>query len=94
VKYSKSKQIGDRGEHLAASHVIKLFRWPFRLQTVDTGIDAEYEITDGNDETLGFIAKVQIKSTDADFVPGTNTCYVDERHINYWKHFSVPVVFF
>jgi hypothetical protein len=93
MKYTLALQIGDQGEHIVARQIIKWFGWPCRLQERDTGIDAEYELTTNNGDVLGKIVKIQVKTTQSRFQSGSNSFYLDERHVNYWKNFSVPVVF-
>ena len=93
MKYSKEKQIGDQGEHLVAMTITRMFGWPCRLQDKDTGIDAEYETTDDQGEVTGEIVKIQVKTKEEMFNLGINGFYPEENHVNYWKEFSVPVVF-
>ncbi len=93
MQYAKEHQIGDQGEHLVAMTFIKLFGWPCRLQEVDTGIDAEYETTREDNSVTGHIVKLQVKTTASSFARGDNVAYVKQKHLDYWKEFSVPVVF-
>lgn len=94
MQYTNENQTGDAGEHLVAYQFIRHFQWACRLQDKpDTGIDAEYELVDANFEALGKIAKIQVKATAAAFKPGNNDFYVDQRHLDYWQNFSVPVIF-
>ena len=93
MKYTEEQRTGDVGEHLVAVCFIRLFGWVCRLQDRDTGIDAEYETTEVGEVLSGQVVKLQIKATDANFKVGDNSFYVKEDHINYWKNFSVPVVF-
>ncbi|GAB3092624.1 DUF4365 domain-containing protein [Lysobacter terrae] len=93
MQYDEKKIIGDIGELTVAKAFIKYFRWPCRQQTTDLGIDAEVEALDDNGASTGKIVKVQVKATMKPFTDGTNTSYPDREHIEYWKNFSVPVLY-
>jgi hypothetical protein len=90
MKYTKRNIIGDAGEHLVASRIIKLFGFPCRLTNIDIGIDAEIEIIDNEHNSTGQFFKCQIKTTEADRFHW----YVDKIHIDYWNKLKVPVIIF
>jgi hypothetical protein len=92
MKYTESQIIGDLGEIAVSRAFIKYFRWPCRRQSVDLGIDAEIEITDGELNSTGKVVKVQVKATMKPFEDGINVINLESRHIDYWKSFSVPVL--
>jgi|GEM_PF-5897772 arsenate reductase-like glutaredoxin family protein len=90
MKYSDNNIIGDSGEHLVASRIIKLFGFPCRLTNIDIGIDAEIEIIDKNSNSTGQFIKCQIKSTrNKKF-----NWYIDKIHIEYWNKLKIPVIIF
>lgn len=91
--YMRENQIGDQGELLVARLFIKHFKWICRLQEVDIGIDAEYEVVDANCNATGKVAKIQVKATSKAFTKGANDFYIEQHHLNYWQSFSLPVVF-
>jgi len=90
MQYSSTNIIGDAGEHLVASRVINLFKFPCRLIGIDIGIDAEIEIIDDNYKSTGEFIRCQIKTTTSD----TFYLYIDEEHMAYWNKMSMPVVVF
>ncbi|KMM75572.1 MULTISPECIES: DUF4365 domain-containing protein [unclassified Xanthomonas] len=92
MRYTEQQIIGDLGELAVARAFIRYFRWPCRRQTVDLGVDAEVEITDDDLNATGKIVKVQVKASMSPFVDGKNTVYLETRHVDYWKDFSVPVL--
>jgi len=95
MQYDKRSQNGDAGENLAVARVIKLFGWPCRLQKeADLGIDAEIEIMEGDGSSSGNLIKVQIKTVDSIKSDAEHAIYVDDRHIEYWKTFCLPILVF
>ncbi|HBP6016940.1 DUF4365 domain-containing protein [Pseudomonas sp. GD04087] len=91
MEYPKRSRHGDAGEYLMAYTFTKLFGWPCRLYGVDIGVDGETEVMDANGKSDGDIIKIQVKSFSA--MQGTDfSVYVDERHIQYWKRFCLPVI--
>lgn len=90
MKYYLSNIIGDAGEHLFASRIIKLFHFPCRLINIDIGIDAEIEIIDDNFKSTGVFLKCQVKTTTSDKF----YIYVEEGHLEYWNKINVPVIVF
>jgi hypothetical protein len=91
VEYPKRSRHGDAGEYLMAYTFTKLFGWPCRLYGVDIGVDGETEVMDADGKSDGDIIKIQVKSFSA--IQGTDfSVYVDERHIQYWKRFCLPVI--
>ena len=91
--YMRENQIGDQGELLVARLFIKHFKWICRLQDVDIGIDAEYEVVGTACNATGKVAKIQVKATSKAFTKGINDFYIEQHHLNYWQTFSLPVVF-
>jgi len=93
MEYTIRNSSGDIGEHLVAFKFLKLFRWPCRLYGIDIGVDAEVEILDDKGHSHGDILKVQVKHSDK-FADGDNfSVTTDERHIQYWTRFCVPLIF-
>lgn len=90
MKYTHTQIIGDAGEHLVASKVIKLLGFPCRLLSIDIGIDAEIEITDDNFRSTGEFIKAQIKTTISDKL----YWYIEKEHIEYWNKINLPVIIF
>lgn len=91
MKYEKANIIGDAGEYLLASRIIKLFGYPCRLYSIDIGIDAEIELIDCNYKSTGKFVKCQIKTT----VDSSKTSlFIDKKHIKYWNSIDIPVVVF
>jgi hypothetical protein len=90
MKYNLSNIIGDAGEHLFASRIIKLFGFPCRLINIDIGLDAEIEIIDDNYKSTGEFLKCQVKTTKSDKF----YLYVEEKHIEYWNKINIPVIIF
>ncbi len=90
MKYNLSNIIGDAGEHLFASRIIKLFGFPCRLINIDIGLDAEIEIIDDNFKSTGEFLKCQVKTTKSDKF----YLYVEEKHIEYWNKINIPVIIF
>lgn len=91
--YTRENQIGDQGELLVARLFIKHFNWICRLQDVDMGIDAEYEVVGKACNATGKVAKIQVKATSKAFTKGANDFYIEQHHLHYWQTFSLPVVF-
>jgi hypothetical protein len=92
MEYQKRSINGDAGEYLLAYKMTRILGWPCRLYGVDLGVDAELEIMDSNNESTGDIIKVQIKAIEEVKTTGSVSIYVDDRHINYWKRFCLPVI--
>lgn len=91
MEYPKRSMHGDAGEYLMAYTFTKLFGWPCRLYGVDIGVDGETEVMNAAGKSDGDIIKIQVKSFDT--MRGTLfSVYVDERHIQYWKRFCLPVI--
>lgn len=69
--------------------------WLFREQfTHDYGIDAQVEIVEG-EYPSGKIIAIQIKSGDSFISEETSTDYIfrtKDKHINYWKNHTLPVI--
>lgn len=92
MEYPKKSVNGDAGEYLVAYTITKLFGWPCRLFGVDIGVDAELEILDDNSCSTGDVIKIQVKAFDKISSKDSKGIYVDDRHINYWKRFCLPVI--
>lgn len=92
MEYPKKSVNGDAGEYLVAYTITKLFGWPCRLFGVDIGVDAELEILDDEARSTGDVIKIQIKAFDKISSAESKDIYVDDRHINYWKRFCLPVI--
>lgn len=92
MEYAKKSVNGDAGEYLVAYTITKLFGWPCRLFGVDIGVDAELEILDDGACSTGDVIKIQIKAFDRISSSESKGIYVDDRHINYWKRFCLPVI--
>lgn len=92
MEYPKKSVNGDAGEYLVAYTITKLFGWPCRLFGVDIGVDAELEILDDDARSTGDVIKIQVKAFDRLSSAESKAIYVDERHINYWKRFCLPVI--
>lgn len=92
MHYSGNQLTGDIGELIVKKEFAKLFKWPYRRQEVDLGIDAEFEILLEGNLASGKIVKVQVKATEEPFKDGINTIYPAHEHVEYWKNFSVPVI--
>lgn len=90
MQYAKNSANGDAGEYFAAYTLTKSLGWPCRLYGVDLGVDAELEILDAQGLSTGDIIKVQIKTFDS--AGADPAVYVDDRHIDYWKRFCLPVI--
>jgi hypothetical protein len=92
VQYEKRTASGDAGEYFAAYTITRLFGWPCRLYGVDLGVDGEVEIIDDHRTSVGDIIKIQIKAFDDEESKSTVSIYVEDRHIQYWKKYCLPVV--
>lgn len=92
MEYPKKSVNGDAGEYLVAYTITKLFGWPCRLFGVDIGVDAELEILDDEARSTGDVIKIQVKAFDRISSTESKGIYVDDRHINYWKRFCLPVI--
>jgi len=95
MEYQKRSVNGDAGEYFAAYRLTKVLGWPCRLYGIDLGVDAELEILDANGTSHGDIIKVQIKAMEPDAGKESApvlSVYVDERHIDYWQRFCLPVI--
>ncbi|WP_157597746.1 MULTISPECIES: DUF4365 domain-containing protein [unclassified Rhizobacter] len=92
MEYPKRSANGDAGEYLAAYSLTKALGWPCRLYGVDLGVDAELEILDDQGVSRGDIVKVQIKTMQPEKTKPELAIYVDERHIDYWQRFCLPVI--
>lgn len=92
MEYSKRSVNGDAGEYFLAYKMTKILDWPCRLYGVDLGVDAELEIMNSSNESTGDIIKIQIKSVDEITRTDSVSIFVDDRHINYWKRFCLPVI--
>lgn len=92
MKYGKTNINGDAGEYLLAYKFTKMLGWPCRLYGQDLGVDAEIEILDESGISNGDIIKIQIKSVESIKLEKHHYVYVDDRHIEYWKRFCLPVI--
>ena len=92
MEYSKKSVHGDAGEYFVAYTFTRLFNWPCRLFGVDIGVDAELEIMADDGISTGDVIKIQVKSFDKISSAESKSIYVDDRHINYWKRFCLPVI--
>lgn len=92
MEYPKRSINGDAGEYLVAHKITRLLEWPCRLYGVDLGVDAETEVMDENGQSTGDIIKIQIKSFDSISSTDATAVYVEDRHIEYWKRFCLPVI--
>ena len=92
MEYPKRSVNGDAGEYLVAYTVTRKLSWPCRLYGVDLGVDAELEVLDGSGQSTGDIIKIQVKAVER--IPSADqaSIYVDDRHIEYWKRFCLPVI--
>ena len=90
MDYAKKSANGDAGEYFAAYTLTKNLGWPCRLYGMDIGVDAELEVLDAQRSSTGDIIKVQIKTFDS--AGAEPAVYVDDRHIDYWKRFCLPVI--
>lgn len=94
MKWQKSKQTANRGV-LFVENTVNNQGSIFRRvhQEEDVGIDGFIEIVRG-EEVSGKLLAVQIKSGDS-FLSDDRTSFevvVDEKHLQYWRHFMVPVL--
>lgn len=92
MEYAKKSINGDAGEYLVAHKITRLLEWPCRLYGVDLGVDAETEVMDETGHSTGDIIKIQIKSFESITSTDAAAVYVDDRHIEYWKRFCLPVI--
>ena len=93
MNYISQNQNGDAAQYFTAYKFTTLFKWPFRLYSVDLGIDGEFEILDKKNKSTGSIVKVQIKSVSSqDLKNNFVYVYPTDAHIHYWKTFCTPVV--
>ena len=92
MEYTKRNVNGDAGEYLVAYKFTKMFGWPCRLYGIDLGVDAETEVIDDQGHSTGDIIKIQIKSFDSISSTDAAAVYPDDRHIDYWKRFCLPVI--
>ncbi len=91
MRYTIRSSSGENGELLVAFKFLNLFRWPCRLYGMDIGVDAEVEILDEEGNSQGDILKIQVKHSDA-FTGDSFSVTTDERHIQYWTRFCVPLI--
>ncbi|WP_419147931.1 DUF4365 domain-containing protein [Pseudoalteromonas 'SMAR'] len=92
MKYNKQQINGDSGEYLLAYKFTHVLGWPCRLYGQDLGVDAEVEILDESGISTGDIIKIQVKAVDSISTLDKTSIYVDDRHIEYWKKFCLPVI--
>lgn len=92
MKYDTKLINGDSGEYFVAYKMTRLLGWPCRLYGVDLGVDAELEILNNDKTSTGNIIKLQIKSTESSPSDRDVSIYLDDRHIQYWKRFCIPVI--
>ena len=92
MEYLKKSINGVAGEYLVAYKVTRLLGWPCRLYGVDLGIDAELELLSDNGQSTGDIIKIQIKAKDKIDTQDSTSIYLDDRHIDYWKRFCLPII--
>ncbi|GAA0232838.1 DUF4365 domain-containing protein [Marinomonas primoryensis] len=92
MKYGKTNINGDAGEYFLAYKFTKILGWPCRLYGQDLGVDAEIEVLDDDSISNGDIIKIQIKAVDSIKSTSSVSVYVDDRHIEYWKKFCLPVI--
>lgn len=94
-KITETDKLGEKGMRMVRDVVEDQFEWIFRSQTArDFGIDAHIEVTDES-RVKGKIIAVQIKCGESFFSGKTDTGYVfrlDNKHINYWINYSLPVI--
>lgn len=92
MEYNKRSINGDAGEYLLAYKMIKILGWPCRLYGIDLGVDAEIEIMDENSHSTGNLIKIQVKAVQKIQHNDSVSIYVDDRHIEYWRTFCLPVI--
>jgi mRNA-degrading endonuclease HigB of HigAB toxin-antitoxin module len=93
LKYGKTLVNGDAGEYFLAYKFTHILGWPCRLYGQDLGVDAELEILDDDGNSTGDIIKIQVKTVDSiKENVSSASIYVDDRHIEYWKKFCLPVI--
>lgn len=92
MKYQKRNVNGDAGEYLVAYTVTHKLGFPCRLYGVDIGVDAEMEIMDKSQHSTGDIIKIQIKTVDSIASDDHVAIYPEDKHIEYWKRFCLPVI--
>lgn len=87
-------QIDRVGVNAVESIILRELKWIFREQPIsDWGIDAQIEITDGEQPTGKLIA-LQIKSGKSFFRKRNKKFifYGEGRHLRYWRNHSLPVL--
>lgn len=86
----------ERQGVLAFAEVVNNFGYVFReTANADVGIDGQVEHVDGDGNCTGHVIAVQVKSgTSYSSAGDANTIiyYPNEKHINYWRSFPVPVI--
>jgi hypothetical protein len=92
MNYNKQQINGDAAEYFVAYTLTKVLGWPCRLFGVDLGVDAELEVVDALGVSQGDIIKVQIKAKETTVPTRELAVTVEPRHIEYWKHFCLPVI--
>lgn len=89
MKYAEVNATGDAGEYLFAYKIASLLKWPCRLLNIDIGIDAQIEVLDNKQLSMGQFIAVQIKSTsDA----SKKSICVESKHLDYWNSLEIPVL--
>ena len=89
-QYDPTERIGLNAVERIALEQLK---WIYRERPIlDFGIDAEIEEV-RNGQPTGKLTAIQIK-TGASYFRGQDPVhfYVDEEHLKYWEHYSLPVI--
>lgn len=71
-----------------AYKIASILSWPCRLVGIDIGIDAQIEVMNSKQESLGQFIAFQIKAT-AD--SNKSRIYVERKNFEYWRQLDLPV---
>ena len=79
---------GNAGEYYFAYWVSRHFQWPCRLLDIDVGIDAQIEIFDEKQHSVGNFIAVQVKTT----LSNNPNVSVSLNNLQYWKSIEDVIV--
>jgi hypothetical protein len=88
MKFEARASTGKAGEYYLAYWITKNFNWPCRLLDIDVGIDAQIEIFDDLNHSVGDFIAVQIKAT----TEKDPSVPVKLRNLEYWESIEDPMI--
>jgi hypothetical protein len=88
MKFKARASTGKAGEYYLAYWITKNFHWPCRLLDIDVGIDAQIEIFDELNHSVGDFIAVQIKATEKE----DPSVSIKLNNLEYWGSIEDPVI--